>query len=488
MITRRQALKTISATLVAPYLLSKPKSLLAQTARVRRDLTRMADDDPFFAKYAGAIQMMHDLPESDPRSWRNQAIIHADHCPHGMPDFLQWHRFYITYFETICGEMIGDSNFALPYWNWSNNNGTVPLPFFGSNPLNVAFTNDPSDYQPPAQSRTNWGPDPIATIGSRMLSPTFGLGTDPRFSRVFESAEIEGIMRLSDFNQFFNSLEGSPHNIGHVITGNPNGHMASGLSPLDPLFWLHHCNVDRIWAEWQAAGNMTPSDPMQYAGQFVDAAGEPVDAGADQSHDHLAMGFTYDSITAPISPLLNRLDLPKTALPDMDAGDQIVSLGTVENEESSTVDEATELRVATPELSQALFGKRVFRATKMLTRPRNAMEPSRILALLEGVSYPKAGDERIVVNVFVNCPYLSPLTPSSDPHYAGAFAFFGQPMKDMKNGGRFAIDVTSPLRDLAAQGRLDPQGLNVQLMPLTITDEGPKGAKFKVSAVEVLKV
>ena len=29
------------------------------------------------------------------------------------------------------------------------------------------------------------------------------------------------------------------------------GQMATERSPADPLFWLHHANVDRLWARWQ---------------------------------------------------------------------------------------------------------------------------------------------------------------------------------------------------------------------------------------------
>lgn len=32
-----------------------------------------------------------------------------------------------------------------------------------------------------------------------------------------------------------------------------NGNMGSSSSPNDPVFWLHHANLDRIWAEWQDA-------------------------------------------------------------------------------------------------------------------------------------------------------------------------------------------------------------------------------------------
>nr|CAT00093.1 tyrosinase [Tuber magnatum] len=50
------------------------------------------------------------------------------------------------------------------------------------------------------------------------------------------------------------------HNIIHTFTGtnyieenSKEGHMSEvGVSAFDPIFWLHHCNVDRLYAIWQA--------------------------------------------------------------------------------------------------------------------------------------------------------------------------------------------------------------------------------------------
>ncbi|OAP60301.1 hypothetical protein AYL99_05303 [Fonsecaea erecta] len=43
------------------------------------------------------------------------------------------------------------------------------------------------------------------------------------------------------------------HGNYHTLMGGPNGHMSSpSVAAFDPVFWLHHCNVDRIFAIWQA--------------------------------------------------------------------------------------------------------------------------------------------------------------------------------------------------------------------------------------------
>jgi tyrosinase len=46
-------------------------------------------------------------------------------------------------------------------------------------------------------------------------------------------------------------LESNPHDQVHVRI---SGDMATFMSPLDPIFWLHHCNIDRIWDQWNRSG------------------------------------------------------------------------------------------------------------------------------------------------------------------------------------------------------------------------------------------
>jgi tyrosinase len=54
---------------------------------------------------------------------------------------------------------------------------------------------------------------------------------------------------------FRNHIEGwfgtnSLHNVVHGWVG---GSMLPSTSPNDPCFFLHHCFVDKVWADWQAA-------------------------------------------------------------------------------------------------------------------------------------------------------------------------------------------------------------------------------------------
>ncbi|KAI9598169.1 hypothetical protein BDF19DRAFT_433724 [Syncephalis fuscata] len=70
-----------------------------------------------------------------------------------------------------------------------------------------------------------------------------------RFSTPEEVSYI--IQNFDNFNDFWARIEGTPHSGVHVNIG---GRFATMASSTDPLFFLHHANVDRFWAQWQARG------------------------------------------------------------------------------------------------------------------------------------------------------------------------------------------------------------------------------------------
>jgi tyrosinase len=114
--------------------------------------------------------------------------------------------------------------------------------------------------------------------------------------------------RNSSMNTSFrNHLEGIIHNPGHMWVG---GSMMAMSSPNDPVFWLHHCNIDRLWAGWQRENPGQPylppsGTPNVVAGHGRDDPMPPWDSEASPPTpasvlDHHALGYTYDD--EPASP------------------------------------------------------------------------------------------------------------------------------------------------------------------------------------------
>jgi tyrosinase len=92
-------------------------------------------------------------------------------------------------------------------------------------------------------------------------------------------------MANGTFNTFAQALEGI-HNSGHVWVGGSMGSIS--FAPCDPVFWMHHCEIDRIWAEWQGA------NPSQNPG-LVGAAGimDPWAETEVDTRDIMALGYSY---------------------------------------------------------------------------------------------------------------------------------------------------------------------------------------------------
>src|SRR5262245_45967449 len=106
LITRRTLLVAAAMGVAAPAVL-RHRTAWSAMPRVRRNASTMAATDPFFSDYAQAVEAMHNLPPDDPRNWHNQAFLHIHHCTHQTIDFVHWHRWYLSFFEKICGELIG---------------------------------------------------------------------------------------------------------------------------------------------------------------------------------------------------------------------------------------------------------------------------------------------------------------------------------------------------------------------------------------------
>ena len=65
--------------------------------------------------------------------------------------------------------------------------------------------------------------------------------------------EAQTLALGTTYVQFRGPMEGNPHGSAHTSFG---GLISSTTTaPRDPLFFLLHCNVDRLWAKWQRANS-----------------------------------------------------------------------------------------------------------------------------------------------------------------------------------------------------------------------------------------
>ena len=264
---------------------------------------------------------------------------------HRGPAFLPWHRYFCRELELTLQSK--NPLVTLPYWDWSAD---------AANPATAALWNTN-----PAQriyiGGDGTGPGGVVDTGpfagwtalvedaGGMLVPRpggilrdLGSGTatgDPDFPTAAQVTDAIQNMAVYDTSpwrttsagSFRNRLEGwlanagesgsQLHNRVHIWVG---GDMGPGTSPNDPVFFLHHCNVDRLWALWQYA---------HPASAYLPASGGPPGHNLDDVMQHLTaagatpaacldyrrtMGFIYDTdppLVDLATPAVNFQDVPE---------------------------------------------------------------------------------------------------------------------------------------------------------------------------------
>jgi tyrosinase len=426
---------------------------MANGLRQRENVAGMDSSHPMLLSYADAVQKMINLPESDPRNWKQQAAIHANNCPHGNWYFLPWHRAYVLEFEEICRDLSGNPDFALPYWNWTQNN-SIPGPFRQGTLLDDTRERDSvfavTVEQPIIDSILSQGDFEFFAS----FRPFGQNDTDPRWQR----DELGAASRL----------EAAPHDFVHGAIG---GNMGAVLtSPLDPIFWLHHCNIDRLWAEWNARGHRNTSDA-----RWTDFRLRPFDRVVGGLQDLTQLGYTYDTIAQPQlpepSPLPTLLDRARDRFELMES--RVATLGS-----------EVSFPVETPQSALPLVAEAVSAGDVA------AEGGKKVLAFVRDVEAPQ--DPQVTVNVFLNCPYLSAETPVSDPHYVGNFTFFGfHGDHGHDHGGHghdtksFAFDLTETVDRLRSQESDLESRLTVQLLPVPYEGRDVPPEEIKFGGVQI---
>jgi tyrosinase len=156
---------------------------------------------------------------------------------HGAPGFLPWHRAYLLDLERELQAI--DPSVALPYWRFDQ-----PAPnLFTTDFLGTSGTNGTVQF-----SNTNplqfWVTDGVQGIARAPLNH-WDPATQPGPAVITEAQTLA----LGTQYPAFRVLEGNPHGTAHTRW---DGFIRSiGTAAKDPLFFLLHCNVDRLWAKWQ---------------------------------------------------------------------------------------------------------------------------------------------------------------------------------------------------------------------------------------------
>lgn len=466
--TRREFLITAS-TGVAAGLLS-PKFVTAQgttaattgALRVRKNVVSAAaaSDLASLRRGVAAMKQLYRNDPRDPRGWALQAFIHGNcnsftSCQHRNWYFPPWHRSFIFYFEALIQFFASDPNFALPYWDWSRTH-SVPASFFGSgNPLD----DDLSLRTSPAPTNC-----PNAPTAGRGVTPTTQF-TQPELDAFVGLRRINEIQSNPDYatyggaNPGTGALEGTPHNFVHRWVGGAKGsNMVQTFSPMDPIFWMHHCNIDRLYSNWLSRGFAPPlNDPAWRDRSFNDFYDSNKNRVGSQytcgmTVDSRVMGYVYDTLAAmPMALTVQRRTSGNAEVKASVAASKAVAKAGV----LSFVTDAPPPAETRQLLTAAAVGStadQVVRLTILnVKRPRQ---------------------QNTAVHVFIG-PDVTAQTPITAPGYVGSFTFFEGEVEAEPNaaGGHehsrtVLFNATAALRDLYGDTNL-PEGVNLTVSIVT---------------------
>jgi len=425
--------------------------------------------------YEKAVAEMKARPTTDPTSWNYQAAIHGFNatlpswsgsaplpsateqrefwrqCQHGSWYFLPWHRMYLAYFEQIVANTIvqlgGPKDWALPFWDYSDLTNpkalTIPEPFTTPANLSNALWNSRRD--------SNVIPARYVTLGALNVIPYTGDGISEPLG--FGGPETT----FSHSGRTHGALERQPHDLVHVAIGGDMGDPRTAA--LDPIFWLHHANIDRLWQIWINQGqrkNPVKAGWKNFDFVFHNAEGQEAVLAAAGVVDtkKILSGYTYQGVPATIQgPALTKQIVPELAiarempLEIIGANNSLQLLSSVRNEIKLDLLPDTRRRVS------------LNKARANLTTPT----PTYLhFENIKGTGVPP------VYDVFLNLPNDG---ADRNSHYAGSLPFFGIAESSIASehqsgsGQHYALDISDLISHLRTLPNWQEGELSVLLEP-----------------------
>jgi tyrosinase len=268
----------------------------------------------------------------------------------------------------------------------------------------------------------------VNTVMAGLLAPKF---YDPNGFLSFTSSKTPSHNTAPDQTTVFSVIEGQPHNLVHNCIGGvgaidpgPYGFMTNFLSPVDPIFFLHHANIDRLWDVWtrkQIALNQPHLPPED---ERKDLSDEPFLFYVNYKGDHILDGKAGDYLST------DRFDYEYDRL---GTGENLIGTSKLVAEAPAP---AAAAQVAGNAASVAL-------PAAVMPQRRPAQETPRPLVAQITLERPAQTRE---FHVFVGAPAGATNLGTDSPYYAGTVGFFGPPMAGMQMSHEATFSVPLPPR------------------------------------------
>jgi tyrosinase len=425
--------------------------------------------------------------------------LYWDQCQHQTWYFPPWHRGYLVALEAQIRAAVvslhGPATWALPYWNYFGPAGEYEIP--------PALTqkNLPDGKPNPLFVKARYGPKMDGNIYVEIPPASEKYENNTVYTGSNAVTKLPGFggpkTKFSHSGGTSGNLESNPHNLVHVDVGGINstqtvwGLMTDpDIAALDPVFYLHHCNIDRMWAAWNAKGNANPTDQNWLKGPVAVGGRKfamPMPDGSSWVYTPAdvnslnQLNYTYDSLSVtvhaiqPVNKLTQRLiklgaaSAAAMSAPGgtMDAGDNAELVG--------ANDETVQIKSSGGRATVKLDSKVRAKVSSSLAAAAEAKLPDRVYLQLENV---RGNIDAYKLDVSVN------------QQHVGTVALFGlrkASLKDANHGGEglsFVLDITDVIDNLFLDNALDVNSLDVRIAP---NNPVPDNAKITIGRVSVYR-
>jgi tyrosinase len=424
----------------------------AQMLRIRKEIHGLALNHPDVETLRDGVGMLKKASAPGLTTiWESFAAIHGNangfnKCPHGNWYFLPWHRAYLLMYENFIRVITKNTDFALPYWDWSKNR-TVPKAF--SDPMYKG--DDNPLYVVKRNNRFTAGDE---LVGKKIMDEIYAQSD----FELFASSRAEGQSDTDTGSEWIKRsgkqgpLEYTPHNHIH---NDLDGFMPDGHSPLDPIFLMHHGNIDRIWRQWSSLHPSTGHPPswlkMQFYNHFYHPTGSFKLDTPEMLLDTSALGYSYDAQFESVpQPAIRTLANDRlSAIFQAGSAAQANAPGSQQVPMQSNVNGAVleSLGRTAPESISNTFNN-LDRPSLTALNIDAAGSTSQIVALIYNLTPP---DNQTEVLVFAGMGDIAPTaTETTSPYFVQPIGFFGIHAHG-HNGISVTVDLTEHLRKQATQ-------------------------------------
>ncbi|MEM7528514.1 MAG: tyrosinase family protein [Pseudomonadota bacterium] len=273
-----------------------------------RGLERQTDGITLLRRAVGRMQSL-----SDDRGFDFFAALHGlalpQWCEHGTELFLPWHRAYLYYYELALQSRLAPgfvvqapadptiADVGLPWWDWTSE---------GSHADGIPESYDVAvvggAQNPLAASTIGVGTSPLShgvwslPLFGAVRAQLPGAVTDSDPARTRRDPDVPGelpqastiediVLQQNTFASFTMSVEQVHDDVHGWVGGSMS---AVPTSAYDPIFWSHHCMIDRLWYLWQLSALGMDPPP-----QLLDRVLAPFPMTVRQTLDIATLNYDY---------------------------------------------------------------------------------------------------------------------------------------------------------------------------------------------------